>query len=177
MKNSKEYVILFKGLKIGTHQFEYKINKKFFDSFTYNDFIDTNVEVHLELIKKNTLLELFFKMEGTVRVNCDVSGEEYEQQITGELNLIVTYGEKYNNDDEVILILPYNEFELDVAQYIYEVIILSTPSKRIHPKVVDGTLKSDTLIKLEQFKNTKNKKEETDPRWDQLKKLLTDKNT
>ncbi|MCF6350387.1 MAG: DUF177 domain-containing protein [Flavobacteriaceae bacterium] len=176
MKNNKEYVILFKGLKIGIHQFEYKINKKFFDSFTYSDFIDTNVKVHLELIKKNTLLELFFKLEGTVRVNCDVSGEEYNQPIFGKLNIIVKYGKKYNNDDEVILILPYGEFELDVAQYIYEIIILSTPSKRVHPGVIDKTLKSDILDKLEEFKSTKNKKEKTDPRWDQLKKLLTGKN-
>ncbi len=175
MKNSKEYVILFKGLNLGTHQFEYKISKKFFDSFTYDDFIDTKVEVQLELNKKGTLLELTFKCQGMVRVNCDVSGEEYDQSIVGELNLIVKFGEKYNSDDEVILVLPHHEYELDISQYIYEIIILSTPTKRIHPNVVDGTLKTDVLEKLEEFKY--NKKEETDPRWDELKKLLTDKNT
>lgn len=175
MKNSKEYVILFKGLKVGIHQFEYKINKKFFDSFTYDDYIDTKVAVHLELVKKHTLLELTFKCQGIVRVNCDVSGEEFDQPIVGELNLIVKYGEKHNNDDEVILILSHNEYELDISQYIYEMIILSTPTKRVHPNVVDGTLKTDVLEKLEEFKH--NKKEKTDPRWDELKKLLTDKNT
>ena len=174
MNNSKAYVIPFKGLKSGIHQFEYIINKKFFDSYTYDDFIDTDVIVQLELNKKSTLLELNFKIQGTVRVNCDVSGEEFNQPINGELNIIVKFGGKYNNDDEVILILPHHEFELDVSQYIYEIIILSTPTKRIHPGVVDGTLKTDVLKKLEEFNNKKEKT--TDPRWDELKKLLTDKN-
>ncbi len=175
MKNSKEYVILFKGLKTGNHPFEYNISKKFFDSFSYDDFIETNVKVSLTLIKKDTLLELFFKIQGTVQVNCDVSGEEFDQPINGELNLIVQFDEKYNNDDEMVLILPHHEYELDVSQYIYEIIILSTPTKRVHPGIINGTLQSDTINKLEEYKS--NKKEKTDPRWDELKKLLTDKNT
>ena len=53
------------------------------------------------------------------------------------------------------------------------------PNKRVHPGVEDGTLKSDILDKLEELsipdKEKQEDKEETDPRWDSLKKLLTDK--
>lgn len=170
MKNNKEYIILFKGLKAENHLFKYTINKKFFDSFNYDDYITTNVQVQLELIKKSTLLELNFSITGTVRVNCDVSGEEFNQPIVGNLDIIVKFGEKYNNEDEVVLILPHHEYELDVSQFIYEIIILSTPTKRIHPGIVDGTLKATSLLKLEELKSN-NKKKETDPRWDKLKEL------
>ena len=50
----------------------------------------------------------------------------------------------------------------------------------MHPGVADGTLKSEILDKLNELSlsnDDKNKEEETDtdPRWDSLKKLLTDK--
>jgi hypothetical protein len=35
------------------------------------------------------------------------------------MNLIVRFGEAFNNDNEELLILPHGEFEIDVAQYIY----------------------------------------------------------
>ena len=80
---------------------------------------------------------------------------------------------------EAILIIPHAEYEINVAHHIYELIILSFPQKRIHPGVEDGTLNSDILEKLETLspKSLENKpqQEDIDPRWDTLKKLLTDK--
>ena len=90
------------------------------------------------------------------------------------MNLIVKFGDEFNNDNEEILIIPHNEYELDISQYIYELIILSVPVKRIHPKIVNGTLKSDTIDKLKKMQE-KAEKKDTDPRWDKLKELLKDK--
>jgi len=174
MKHSKEYSIPFKGLKLGEHQFRYLIEKKFFDTYQYDDFLDSNVAVTLNFVKKNTLFELQFTVSGTVLVNCDVSGEEYNQPINGELDLIVKFGNEFNNDNEEILIIPHNEYELDVSQYIYELIVLSVPIKRIHPQVVDGTLKSKALDKLVKMQNKADNKQ-IDPRWDKLKELIKDK--
>ncbi len=174
MKHSKEYSIPFKGLKLGEHQFRYLIEKKFFDTYQYDDFLDSNVVVTLNFVKKNTLFELQFTVSGTVLVNCDVSGEEYNQPINGELDLIVKFGDEFNNDNEEILIIPHNEYELDVSQYIYELIVLSVPIKRIHPQVVDGTLKSKALDKLAKMQNKADNKQ-IDPRWDKLKELIKDK--
>jgi len=173
MKHTKEYTVQYKGLTIGKHQFEYLIEKKFFEPYSYNDFIDSNINVQLEFIKNDTIFELHFTMQGTVRVNCDVSGEEFDQSVENSLDLIVKFGEEFNNDDEQILILPHNEYELDISQYIYEMIILSVPIKRLHPGVIDGTLKSKAMDKLEEL-NNKNK-EQIDPRWEKLRGLIKDK--
>ena len=56
-------------------------------------------------------------------------------------------------------------------------LVLAVPSKRVHPGVADGTLKSSALKKLAELqpKEVREGKEETDPRWDALKSLLTDK--
>ena len=41
--------------------------------------------------------------------------------------------------------------KLTLQQYIYELIVLSVPTKRIHPGVEDGTLDSEILNKLEEL--------------------------
>ncbi len=59
---------------------------------------------------------------------------------------------------------------------MYEMIVLAVPLKKIHPGIADGSLKSDVLKKLDELSPEKKKDiKETDPRWDDLKKLLIDK--
>ena len=57
-------------------------------------------------------------------------------------------------------------------------IVLSAPAKRVHPKVVDGSMESDAFERLEELKGNKsttNNEDTTDPRWGKLKDLLIDK--
>lgn len=178
MKLMKEYTIPFVGLKQGTHHFEYKIDNTFFKHFEYDEFNTANVTVTLAFEKKLTLLELHFEAEGIVNVNCDISNEPYNQAINDQLNLVVKFGEAYNDENIDILILPHGAYEINIAQYIYELIVLAVPTKRTHPGIADGTLNSDILQKLEELNPNQDNTtttEATDPRWDGLKKLLTDK--
>lgn len=174
MKHVKDYIIPFKGLKLGLHKFEYQIKKKFFEAYQYDDFIKSDITVQLDFQKKEALFELVFSMKGTVLVNCDVSGEEYNQPLEGSLKLIITFGEAFNNDHEEILIIPNHTYELDISQYIYELIVLNTPVKRVHPGIADGTLQSETLDKLQEL-SEEAIDQKTDPRWDKLKELIKDK--
>ena len=180
MKKTKEYLIPFVGLKLGKHHFEYQIDNTFFDIFDYDEFQNSDIKVTVVLEKKSNMLEISFKHEGIVHVPCDVTGEDFDLPIKSKMKLIVRFGEEFNNDNEELLILPFGEFEVDIAQYIYEMIVLSVPLRRVHPGVKDGTLESEALKKLNELavKETKkeNKQEENiDPRWDKLKQLLTDK--
>ncbi|MFN3639412.1 MAG: YceD family protein [Flavobacterium sp.] len=180
MKLNNEFLIPYAGFKLGKHPFTFEINKSFFENFEFDDFESCNIEVSLIFEKKSTFLELTFKHKGTVNVPCDITNELFDLPIKGELKLVVKFGDEFNNENEELLILPHGEYQIDVSQYIYEMIVLSVPSKRIHPGVKDGTMQSDVLEKLESLSsniNTQNKEsdENTDPRWDSLKKLLTDK--
>ena len=181
MKDLKLFTIQYVGLKEGEHNFEYQIDKSFFDHFEFDDFNGANLHISLDFVKKATLMQLHFKVDGTVNINCDLTNEPYDEPIKGDFEIVVKFGQEYNNENEEILILPYGEYELNVSQYIYELVILSVPNKRIHPGVKDGTLKSEMLNKLEELSLGGKKEQEdddqstTDPRWDLLKKLLTDK--
>lgn len=178
MKKHKEFVIPFSGLKQGKHEFDFKIDNTFFESFEYNEFNNAAIDLHVLMNRSSTMLELEMTANGTVNVYCDVTNEPYDQPIASNLDLVVKFGEEFNDDNDEILILPHGEFQVNISQYVYEMLVLAVPLKKVHPGVLDGTLESEALAKLEELhpkevKESKNK--ETDPRWDSLKKLLTDK--
>ena len=182
MKELREFTIPFVGLKLGEHQFEFNIGKQFFEYFEYDEFNDADIKLVVTLTKKVTLLEFALSFDGFVNVNCDVTNEPYNQEISGEYHLVVKFGDSFNNENDDLLIVPHGSSEVNIQQYVYESLVLAMPARRIHPGIEDGTLKSDILIKLEELslkqENINNSSEEdeaTDPRWDLLKKLLTDK--
>lgn len=171
------YVIPFAGLKIGKHQFQYQIDKAFFEDYPYEEILDADLSVELDFFKQNTLLELAFKLSGTIMVTCDSSSKNYHHSISATLDLVVKFGEKFNDENIEILVIPHERYELNVAQYIFEMIVLAVPVKKEHPGIKDGTLKSDIIDKLKELQpkeyiNTMS----SDPRWDKLKELLTDNN-
>ena len=179
MKALKSYTIPFVGLKVGEHHFDYQIDNTFFQYFEYDEFNAVDIKIDLKFEKKSTLMELYFSAKGSVNVNCDISDEPYNQAVNDDFKLVVKFGDEYNNENEEILIVSHGEYEVNVAQYIYELIILAVPIKRIHPGIEDGTLQSDILSKLEELSPSEDHKvktsEDIDPRWNNLKKLLTDK--
>ncbi|MCD8444682.1 YceD family protein [Tenacibaculum finnmarkense] len=178
MKDLKIFDIPFVGLKEGSHLFTYQIDKKFFEAFQFDEFDDTNIIATLNFVKKSTFFELSFAIKGTVNVPCDSTGEPFDLKIDGGLDLVVQFGYEYNDEHDEILILPHERYQLNVAQYVYESIVLSVPNRRVHPDVLNGTMESEAFQRLNKLKIKDEKIVEevsTDPRWDKLKDLLTDK--
>jgi uncharacterized metal-binding protein YceD (DUF177 family) len=94
-------------------------------------------------------------------------------QITSKFNLIVKFGSNFCDENDEILIIPYGTHQIDISQFIFEMIILSIPLKKVHPGVIDGSLKSEILNKLKLLEPKQNNiQSETDPRWNKLKDLL-----
>jgi len=170
----KTFLIPFVGLKLGKHHFEYRVDNMFFRDFGYYQFEDISVIVDLTLDKRPTLLELMFRHNGKVNLPCDLTGEYFDLPINGNLNLVVQFGQEYNDENEELLILPHGEYQLNVAQYIYEMIILSVPAKRIKENIgnqsIEEIYNNQKYITDNQPKALEQKR--TDPRWDILKELL-----
>ena len=173
----KEFFIPFSGLKLGKHEFEYEIENTFFESFGYQEFNGAQIKVLAILDKMNNMMELELSSTGKVNVDCDLTGEAFDQPIASDLNLVIKFGDIYDDENDEILILPHGEHQFNIAQYVYEMLVLAVPQKRVHPGVLDGSLQSEVLDKLEELqpKERKESSENIDPRWDDLKKLLTDK--
>ena len=170
MKSISTHKIEFAGLKVGKHQFNFELNKEFFENFSIFDFNNIDLCVDVDLTKKSTLLELNFHVKGSVNVNCDMTNEPFDMPFDKEDFLVVKFGQEYNDEDNEILVLPYGEHKVILDQYLYELVILSLPRKRVHPGVEDGTLESEIIKILDELKPS-GLALESDPRWEKLKKI------
>ena len=164
-----DFYINLEGLKEGNHEFQYQLNKSFFQSIDYAEIANGDFNVGLRLYKSTRHFELKFTFKGEVEVICDHCAEEFLHPMLFFTETIIRFGEEEYEDDDLI-VLEKNNPVFDVKHYIYESIFINLPLKLVHPTVngVSGC-NPETLKKLEELKQ--NKENESDPRWDALKKL------
>ena len=169
-----DYLIPFYGLKEGIHDYEFAAGDEFFKFFDNPDIHGGNLKVFLQLDRKTQFLELKFKLEGELRVTCDRCLEIFDHLVYSENELFVRFGDRLEEISDTVITIPHDETRLNVAQYIYEYSLLALPMQKIHPDNENG----DPGCNVEMIKRLENhspekeeKKSETDPRWDALKKL------
>ena len=176
MKALKQFSIPFSGLKLGKHQFDFEIDKSFFDAFEYSLVKDGALKVTLELDKQETMLILNFHILGTIQLNCDKCLAEFAQPIEIEERQIVKFAEdELESDDLEIIVLNRKESEIDVSEMIYEFINVSIPYINICEQAeTDQKCDPEMIATLEKLASGNVEKEEEksdDPRWEALKKL------
>jgi len=167
----QEYRIPFVGMKKKLYQFEYLIKESFLKHFEDTDIEKCNIQVNLDFDKKETFFLLNFYIDGTIQVPCDRCAEDFNQEIFGDYEVAVKFGSEENqdSDDEDVVYISKSDDFINVADLIYEFIILSIPLRCVHPKNKDG--KSECNEEVLQNLNKNNKKESVDPRWAALEKL------
>lgn len=165
-----EYRIPYLGLKVGTHHYEFRLLKEFFESFGHGEVQDGDIHVELDLDRQMNMMVLSFTLSGTAILPCDRCGEDAKVPFEGTERLIVKMGETTGTTDEDILELGPSEHLIDVSHYLYEYVHLMLPSRRLHasPESCD----KDAIERLRQIE-AKNDEPPVDPRWDGLKGLST----
>lgn len=175
MDKFRNYDVAFSGLKNGKHRFQYEIDKAFFDLFeTEKEFTNPRITADILLDKHSTFLEFWIKTSGTVALVCDITNELFDHPIENEIKVLVKFGEEYDDSDEDVITIPQNDHAFNVAQLIYEDVVLSVPMKKISPDVKEEDLEILQKFSPKEVKNDQNE-HEGDPRWDALRKLK-DKN-
>ena len=86
------------------------------------------------LERAETLLALDVRITGHVVVACDRCLEDCRIPVDFEGRLMVRFSEEEHEYDGEVLWLVPGEDEVDLAQYIYESIVLSLPYQRVHPE-------------------------------------------
>tara|TARA_B100001778_G_scaffold332650_1_gene339412 strand:- start:412 stop:936 length:525 start_codon:yes stop_codon:yes gene_type:complete len=173
MSGSSPFVINFAGLKQGFHNFNFNIDKKFFEGYDYFDFEGVELITKVSFEKQERILNILFNISGNVKVCCDVSMELFKMPVKSNFNLTVKFGKIYNNENDDLLFLPYGAHQIDISKYIFEMAILSIPIKKVHPGIKDGSLKSDLLQRLKLLEPKEKKfPSKIDHRWNKLKDLL-----
>ncbi|TXF77232.1 YceD family protein [Chryseobacterium sp.] len=173
MDRLRNYDIVFSGLKNGKHTFRFEIDKEFFILFdTEQEFTEPRITADVTMEKHTTFLEFWIKTSGTVNLVCDITNDHFDHPVENEMKVLVKFGEEYDDSDEDVITIPSKDHAFNVAQLIYEEVMLAIPMKKISPDISD-----EDLAILEQFSPKEEIEEEpkVDPRWEALKKLK-DKN-
>ncbi len=168
---SSDYEIPFKGLGLGTHQFDFEIGDTFFQSLSYSEIAKGKVMAAVEMIKESTMLILDFMLKGEVELDCDRCLEKYSQPLEGSFKLIVKFGEEPEEVSDEIITIPFEQAAFDLRHYFYEYIVLLLPLKHVHPDDEKGNSTCDVEM-LKQIE--KHGKRDSDPRWAALKNIKLD---
>jgi uncharacterized protein len=168
------YTIPLAGLKEGRHSFEFEINEAFFEQFEESEVREGKLVANVEMEKRSTLAELEIRIGGNVRICCDRCLEMFLQPVECDDSLIVKFGKSVGDDDPDILSLPAEASELDLMQHFYEFILLALPIRRIHPDDSRGNSTCDPGMLAKLKEHITEEEHDNDPRWDELKKLITD---
>lgn len=179
MDKLRNYDVVFSGLKNGKHTFQFEIDQAFFDLFeAEQEFSNPRITANVLMDKHSTFLEFWINISGTVGLQCDITGDYFDHPIENEIKILVKFGESYDDSNEEVITIVENDHAFNVAQLIYEDVLLSIPMKKLSPNI-----SAEDLEILERFspKESEEPSEEdsqtdnVDPRWEALKKLK-DKN-
>ena len=139
---TKRYTIAYKGLKPGLHDFRFEVDGSLFEEFESPEIKDGACEVTVALERGEAMLTLDVTVDGSVVVECDRCLEECRIPVHYQGRLLVKFSDEVREYDGDTLWLSPSEDFVDLAQYIYESIVLSLPYQRVHP---DGECDPDML--------------------------------
>ena len=169
MSDLVEFLIPYVNLKEGEHVIVYNIGNSFFENYDNTDVKSADLNVKVLFNKKSTHIELSFEIKGIVGLDCDRCLELFNQELNINQTVYVKFGEE-ESKDENLYILPLKQSELDLSEFIDELIVVNLPMRRVHPEDENGEPTCPNKM-LDYIQNINNEGSVIDPRWNELNKL------
>jgi uncharacterized metal-binding protein YceD (DUF177 family) len=176
VKKRTDYLVRFSELKSDEETFEFLLEDSFFNTFESTDWESGMIVVVVTIRKRPDGITIDFTMQGDLSVVCDRCLDLLVLPVTVHQQLFVKYGSFYEELDDNIVVVAKEDNQIDLSGYFYDYLLLSIPVKKVHPSDENGIsyCNSKMIEKLQEY-IIDEEKDETDPRWDDLKKLM-DKN-
>jgi uncharacterized metal-binding protein YceD (DUF177 family) len=161
--------------KEGLHEVDFPIRDAFFQQVEGNDLLEKgNLTARVKIDKGANLIELTFHIVGNVTL------ETFEHPLDFTEKMIYKFGSEVKEIDESVMMITRDTPSINVAQLIYEFILLALPLKKIHPDYKNELDEEDNeleggFVYLDEASTEESTEEESttavDPRWEQLGKL------
>jgi uncharacterized protein len=186
VKLTNVYTIPYKGLKDGSHQFLFEIDDRFFNSVEDTEIQKANLQAVLDIDKNGAIMRIGVEIKGTVEVECDRCLSNMQCDIDYQSLVWVKQGhseEELGEGNEELLVVPADQGEIDMWQYLYDSVMLSLPYQRVHvnepgepggcdPEMIEQ-LNAHVVHEVPDDMEENNI---ADPRWEALLKLKGNKN-
>nr|WP_280867308.1 DUF177 domain-containing protein [Lunatimonas salinarum] len=134
------------------------------------------MKANVVLKKQAGVIEAWFEINGTVVLTCDRSLDEYDQPLNIRERILYKYGPEEGELNEEIYLITNETAQINVAQFIYEFILLSVPAKRLHPRYQDEAFDDEDSEGTMVYSSAAEESDEelkpaNNPLWEELKKL------
>lgn len=171
----KEYVIPVAGLKIGEHSFDFDVDWVFFQQFENSPVEQGRFEVRVDLDKQHDHWIVKFLVDGFMDTECDRCMAPISLPVNGEHMLIVRYQDerREEEDDSDVIYVSREMHKWNVAQFLYEFILLSIPNRKVYDCEVEEPRPCDmkALELLETQESTQEEEEVQNPFKEALKNI------
>ena len=171
--------------------YEFELTNQFFTDLDAPEIQKGHLHCSLTVKKGTGVYTLNFHTEGVVVVLCDRCLDEMEQLITSDDTLKVKLGLAFSDEDDIVIV-PEEDGYINVAWFIYEFIALAIPMKHVHApgkcnkgmmgklsehlRVMEGDEDAEDFTADDSFIAETSERDEIDPRWNELKKILNNNN-
>lgn len=177
----EQFIIALKSLQKRSYDFQYTLTPAFFEHFEKSPIKEGNISVTLLLNKRSTVYHLSFQFDGVVNVACDRCLTLIDWPVLFEQEVVVKLvgGARMDNEDvlDIVYITP-EHMQINVANLLYEFIILELPIKRTCDELDIPIACDEKVMAILEGRDSSDDdntsstdEEDIDPRWAMLKKL------
>ena len=170
----------FVKLKDGMHQFQYQLDKAFFELFGNTEVLKADLNVQVDMEKSVNMLQVRLNSTGFIFETCDRCLTDLGLPVEAEFKIFYHLNVEEVKEDgvedlytEVVYLKP-SDYKINLAQSIYESVLISLPMIKNCDDLDedDKPCNFEMLDKLEQMNHGDTQNESVDPRWNKLKELF-----
>lgn len=147
--------------------FEYEMGNDFFEAVEATEVKGGKLHATVEVRKTQEAFQLCFEVDGEVVMPCDICLGDMTLSVETTGRVVACLGDTYSEDGDTVTI-PEDDGTLDVAWLIYEMAVLSIPTRHVHGE--EGC-DPGMVSKLEELSVCNEKGTDIDPRWSELEKI------
>lgn len=129
-----QYNVQLASLADGHHEQDFEIGTEFFKNMENTEVLESDVKVHMDLVKRGDLYDCTFHCKGELKIPCDRCLDPLLHEVDADYHIVVKYGEEYNDESDELLVIPYSNNYLNVAYMLYDTILLTIPLRHVHPQ-------------------------------------------
>lgn len=164
-KYLRKFDVKIQSLSNNEHSFVFEFNQALLEHFSDElEMKNTFGDCKVNIIKTDMMLETSFLITGSTELTCDRTLKKFTYSLDLKNKILFKFGGFDEEISEDMIVIDRNKSIINIANYIYEFVILKIPAKRLHP-----SLKNEDNIDNFVFRTNAIKK--TDPRLDPLNKL------
>lgn len=127
----EDFDIAFVKYKPGTHTVDFVLNADFFSLFENSSYTHGTVDASVLLHRDTPHFKLDFSIKGNVETECDRCLENIVYPLKNSYTIHVKVTENPGEEVDNLVYLHPSEFKFNVAQYLYEMIHLAVPMKKV----------------------------------------------